>query len=156
MARGQPLLGPDGAAGAGDMTLPRLALELPSPTASPGQPEPLPVCEVGGSLPVTLRLDAQAAAGVSQVTLRLVLRCHGSGTPEESVAHETTLQVPALAAGAACSVVASVQVPLAGPVSYCGEHVKLDWSVRVIDSGGSCVMAPIRVNAARSGAPGSR
>ncbi len=124
-------------------------LELPLPQQAPGAPEPVPTFEAGGAIPCRLAIRSSSGCLESRCILRLQYRCHGSGTPETAVAASSEVVLPALEAGDRQVVTAELIAPAAGPPSYCGEHVKIDWSVVLEASGQPSRETPIHVRPAR-------
>ncbi|MBI4868910.1 MAG: hypothetical protein HY816_18375 [Candidatus Wallbacteria bacterium] len=124
-------------------------LELPLPQQAPGAPEPVPTFETGGAIPCRLSIRSGSGCSQSRCILRLQYRCHGSGTPETVVAGSCELALPALGAGEHQVVTVELAAPAAGPPSYCGEHVKIDWSVVFQAPGRRPCETPIHVRPAR-------
>ncbi|MBI2944011.1 MAG: hypothetical protein HYY25_07410 [Candidatus Wallbacteria bacterium] len=126
-----------------------LTLELPLPLPAPGAPEPVPTFETGGAVPCSLAIHSAPGCHQSRCILRLQYRCHGSGTPETVVAASCEVALPSLGAGERQVVVQELAIPVAGPPSYAGEHVKIDWSVVLQAPGRPPCESPILVRPAR-------
>jgi hypothetical protein len=119
-----------------------VSLEVPLPEPSPASPAPVPWFQTGGVIPVTVTAVARDA--LRGAVLQLVLRCHGSGTPEGRVVTQQPLS------GEAVERV-DLAIPAGEPASYCGEHVKLDWLIAVEAAGKRLAELPIWVRPRRPG-----